>query len=73
MLKRRRLYRSLLIFLSRKAFFAVAAYFIFLTIIFLVPRLIPGNPLALLLSQLYRQAQANPETCLLYTSPSPRD
>ncbi|MCD6096017.1 MAG: ABC transporter permease [Thermoprotei archaeon] len=62
MLKRRRLYRSLLIFLSRKAFFAVAAYFIFLTIIFLVPRLIPGNPLALLLSQLYRQAQANPET-----------
>lgn len=48
-------------FLLRKAFFITITYILFLTIIFLLPRVIPGNPLSVLLSQLYQQAQANPE------------
>ncbi|RLF22820.1 MAG: ABC transporter permease [Thermoprotei archaeon] len=58
---RKRGINPFIIFISRKIGFSLATYFIFLTIIFLVPRVIPGNPLATLLAKLYRQAQANPE------------
>jgi len=39
----------------------VITFFTFLIIIFTLPRAIPGNPLATLLSQIFQQAQANPE------------
>lgn len=49
------------VFLIRRSTFLIATYFIALTLVFLLPRIIPGNPLALLLTQLLQQAQANPE------------
>jgi len=45
-----------------KLFFLVITYLVSITIVFLLPRLIPGNPLAQLLTQLFQQAQTNPET-----------
>ena len=48
-------------YLLMRAAFLLATYITAITIVFLLPRLIPGNPLALLLTQLYQQAQANPE------------
>ncbi|MEM4003973.1 MAG: ABC transporter permease [Ignisphaera sp.] len=49
-------------FLLRRLCFLIATYFIALTIVFILPRAIPGNPLASLLTQLFQQAQTNPET-----------
>ncbi|MDK6028223.1 ABC transporter permease [Ignisphaera sp. 4213-co] len=49
------------IFLVRRSAFLITTYFIALTIVFILPRAIPGNPLALLLTQLFQQAQTNPE------------
>ena len=48
-------------FLARRIGFLVITFFTFLIIIFTLPRAIPGNPLATLLSQIFQQAQANPE------------
>ncbi|HDI31560.1 MAG TPA: ABC transporter permease [Thermofilum sp.] len=45
-----------------KLSFLVVTYLVSITIVFLLPRLIPGNPLAQLLTQLFQQAQTNPET-----------
>lgn len=48
-------------FFIRRALFLFAAFVIFTVIIFSLPRVIPGNPLATLLAQLFEQGQANPE------------
>ena len=48
-------------YILMRASFLLATYITAITIVFLLPRLIPGNPLALLLTQLYQQAQTNPE------------
>jgi len=48
-------------YLSTRIAFLLAAYFTAITVVFILPRLIPGNPLAVLLTQLFQQAQASPE------------
>lgn len=48
-------------FLARRAGFMILTFITFIFIIFILPRSIPGNPLATLLSQLFQQAQTNPE------------
>jgi peptide/nickel transport system permease protein len=49
-------------FLLRRFIFLLVTYIVATTIVFILPRAIPGNPLAQLLSNLSRLAQANPET-----------
>lgn len=44
----------------------VVALFTFSLIIFLLPRLIPGNPLATLLAEIAQRGQANPEAVKMY-------
>jgi len=53
--------RKLAVYLGIRLTFLVITYFVAITIVFLLPRLIPGNPLALLLTQYFQQAQTNPE------------
>lgn len=48
-------------FILRRAGFIALTFIVFMLIIFILPRAIPGNPLSTLLSQLFQQAQANPE------------
>ncbi|MEN2984898.1 MAG: ABC transporter permease [Dictyoglomaceae bacterium] len=48
-------------YLGRRFLFLFITYFIALTIVFILPRAIPGNPLASLLSRIFQQGQANPE------------
>jgi len=48
-------------FFIRRVLFLLATFWVFTIIIFLLPRVIPGNPLALLISRLFQKAQANPE------------
>lgn len=48
-------------YLARRAVFALAAFLFFIVAIFTLPRLIPGNPVDVLVSRLMMQAQANPE------------
>lgn len=48
-------------YVSRKFLFLLVTYFIAITIVFILPRAIPGNPLATLLRQIFQQGQANPE------------
>jgi len=48
-------------FLGIRLAFLIATYIVAITIVFILPRTIPGNPLALLLTQIFQQAQANPE------------
>ncbi|MCS7146525.1 MAG: ABC transporter permease [Nitrososphaerota archaeon] len=51
-----------IIYMLRKGVFIFATFFVFLLIIFALPRAIPGNPVAALLTQIFQQAQANPDT-----------
>ncbi len=51
----------LLRFFIRRTVFLFATFLVFSTIIFILPRVIPGNPLAQLLSKIFQRAQANPE------------
>jgi len=53
-------------FLLRRAAFMAVALFSFSLIIFLLPRLIPGNPLAALLAEIAQRGQANPEAVKIY-------
>jgi len=48
-------------YIGRKFFFLLITYFIAITIVFILPRAIPGNPLSTLLRQIFQQGQANPE------------
>lgn len=48
-------------YLIRRIGFLILTFTVFLLVIFSLPRAIPGNPLSTLLSQLFQQAQANPE------------
>ena len=48
-------------FLIRRIGFFALTFVVFTLVIFTLPRAIPGNPLSTLLSQLFQQAQANPE------------
>lgn len=48
-------------YLGRRFFFLLLTYFIALTIVFILPRVIPGNPLASILSRIFQTGQANPE------------
>jgi len=52
---------NLLRYLARRTAFAVAALFFFVLIIFALPRLIPGNPVGVLVSKLALQGQTDPE------------
>ncbi|MEM1611311.1 MAG: ABC transporter permease [Sulfolobales archaeon] len=52
---------SVMRYLLVRIAFLLATYFIAITIVFLLPRMIPGNPLATLLTQIFQQAQASPE------------
>ncbi len=54
--------KKLVMYIGTRIAFLVTTYFIAITIVFLLPRLIPGNPLAVLLTQYFQQAQTNPET-----------
>ncbi len=51
-----------IIYILRKGLFIIATFFAFLLVIFALPRAIPGNPVAALLTQIFQQAQANPDT-----------
>lgn len=48
-------------FVLRRAVFILLTYMLFLTVVFLLPRIIPGNPLSMLMARLLQQARANPE------------
>jgi len=52
---------KLLKYLLRKFIFLLVTYIIATTIVFILPRAIPGNPLSEILSRLSRTAHANPE------------
>jgi peptide/nickel transport system permease protein len=49
-------------YLFRKLIFLLITYIIATTIVFLLPRIIPGNPLSQILARLSQVAQANPES-----------
>lgn len=48
-------------FLVRKTAFLFVTFFVYLVLIFLLPRVIPGNPLATLLAQIFQTMQVTPE------------
>jgi len=48
-------------YLGRKFLSLLITYFIAVTIVFILPRAIPGNPLAQILSRIFQQGAANPE------------
>ncbi|KUK22515.1 MAG: Binding-protein-dependent transport systems inner membrane component [Thermotoga sp. 47_83] len=48
-------------YLLRRFIFLLVTYIVATTIVFILPRAIPGNPLSQILSNLSRVAQANPE------------
>jgi len=54
-------FKPMLKFLLRRFVFLLVTYIVATTIVFILPRIIPGNPLAQMLSNLSRVAQANPE------------
>jgi len=53
--------KQMLRYLFRRFLFLFVTYVVATTVVFLLPRVIPGNPLSQLLSNLSRVAQANPE------------
>lgn len=53
--------RSIVKYLARRFVFLLVTYIVATTIVFILPRAIPGNPLAQILSNLSRVAQAKPE------------
>jgi peptide/nickel transport system permease protein len=48
-------------FLARRIAFQVTTFIIFLLVIFALPRVIPGNPLAVILNRIFQEARATPE------------
>lgn len=52
---------NLLRYFIRRAAFALAAFLFFVLVIFALPRLIPGNPVLVLVSKLALQGQTDPE------------
>jgi len=48
-------------FIARRIGFLVLTFIIFLLVIFALPRVIPGNPLAVILNQIFQEARATPE------------
>lgn len=52
---------NLLRYLVRRAAFALVALLFFIVVIFALPRLIPGNPVSVLVAKLVLQGQSNPE------------
>ncbi|MEM0026449.1 MAG: ABC transporter permease [Ignisphaera sp.] len=52
--------KSLVIYLARRIAVLIITYFIAVTIVFVLPRSIPGNPLALKMQQIIQQWIANP-------------
>ncbi|ABQ46911.1 binding-protein-dependent transport systems inner membrane component [Thermotoga petrophila RKU-1] len=53
--------KSMFKYLLRRFIFLLVTYIVATTIVFILPRAIPGNPLSQILSNLSRVAQANPE------------
>ncbi|ADA66757.1 binding-protein-dependent transport systems inner membrane component [Thermotoga petrophila RKU-10] len=53
--------KSMFRYLLRRFIFLLVTYIVATTIVFILPRAIPGNPLSQILSNLSRVAQANPE------------
>ncbi|AAD35124.1 peptide ABC transporter permease [Thermotoga maritima MSB8] len=53
--------KSMFKYLLRRFIFLLVTYIVATTIVFILPRAIPGNPLSQILSGLSRVAQANPE------------
>ncbi|PLV57686.1 ABC transporter permease [Thermotoga sp. SG1] len=53
--------KSMFKYLLRRFIFLLITYIVATTIVFILPRAIPGNPLSQILSNLSRVAQANPE------------
>ena len=49
------------VFVLKRLGVMILTFFVALTIIFLLPRIIPGNPLAMLIYQLVQQSATNPE------------
>ncbi|MEJ5228500.1 MAG: ABC transporter permease [Pseudothermotoga sp.] len=54
-------FRSVLKYLAKRCVFLLITYVVATIIVFILPRAIPGNPLAQILSDLSRLAQASPE------------
>ncbi|OQY10960.1 MAG: peptide ABC transporter permease [Marinitoga sp. 4572_148] len=48
-------------YIGRKLLFLVITYIVSITIVFILPRVIPGNPLSQILSGLSRTGQSNPD------------
>ena len=48
-------------YLGRKLLFLVLTYIVSITIVFILPRVIPGNPLSQILSRLSQTGSVNPE------------
>lgn len=53
--------RTLAIYLAKRIVLLVVAYFIAITIVFLLPRIIPGNPLATKMQQIISMYIYRPE------------
>ncbi len=53
--------KTFLFYIIRRLAFAVATWFAFTLLIFILPRIIPGNPVAVLLGNLAARGQTNPE------------
>lgn len=53
--------KQMLKFIGRRLIFLLITYIVATTIVFILPRVIPGNPLNQILSRLSQVAQANPE------------
>ncbi len=48
-------------YLAKRIAFQITTFIIFLLVIFALPRAIPGNPLAVILNQIFQEARATPE------------
>lgn len=53
--------KQMLKYILRRFIFLLITYIIATTIVFILPRIIPGNPLSQMISTLSRVSQANPE------------
>jgi len=53
--------RPVIKFLLRKIVFLIVSFFVYITIIFALPRMVPGNPLATMLAEIFQTMEATPE------------
>lgn len=53
-------------FLLRRIAFIALSFIVFSLVIFMLPRIIPGNPLATLLAEIMQRGQSNPEAVRIY-------